>query len=152
MNQPSPSESQPPEDEQPSPPEDGSDLWERDKWDKMGLPNGDLIGIVKGVDIQDGYLISLTVEVEQQITDFGTIHDGDTLTILYYGELPENKIPAVNDRIKTLLNHYITGAGRKIEWGGFVSDIVYEENGKMVNIFGEEFRDMTFNEYVESVK
>ncbi|MBU5445604.1 MULTISPECIES: hypothetical protein [Paenibacillaceae] len=152
MEELNPLESQAPEDEQPSLPEDGSDLWERDKWDKMGMPNADIIGIVKEVDVQDGYLVSLTVEVEQQITDFGSIQEGDSLTILYYDELPDGFVPAVNDRIKTLLNHYITGAGRKIEWGGFTYDLCYEKDGKIVNVFGRVFVDKTFDEYVKSQK
>ncbi|MNC18336.1 hypothetical protein D3C75_662350 [compost metagenome] len=106
---------------------------------------------------KDNTLISLKVEVGANLTDTGSISKGDTLTILYYDLLPEGYIPKKGEQIMTMLNQYVTGAGRKIEWGGELKNFWHERNGKIYFANGELYirdgfpKGLSFKEYAHSL-
>lgn len=145
-----------PETDVPAIPQDESDLWNKKEWSYMG-PNSEIIGTIKEEVIQDRTLIYLKVEVEANLTDTGSISKGDTLTILYYDPIPEGYTPQKGEQIMTMLNQYVTGAGRKIEWGGELQNFWHETNGKIYFANGgmytrDGFPDgLSFKEYARSL-
>ncbi|WP_166246492.1 hypothetical protein [Paenibacillus turpanensis] len=131
-------------------PADGSDLWDKSTWTNMA-PTAQIIGNIEKVNIKEGNLISLDVKVETQITEHGTINKDDVLSILFYEKLPDNDKLVEGQKVMTQLTHYKTKAGRDIEWGGQLSTLWHQFEGKIYNAYEEAFEGFsTFAEYAKS--
>ncbi|XID90346.1 hypothetical protein ACF3MZ_17535 [Paenibacillaceae bacterium WGS1546] len=137
-------------------PEDGSDLWNKDDWTYMG-PTAQIIGRIQEVEVDSDTLIRIKVKVDVQITEHQSIKKGDELEILFYDKLSEGGyVPQVGEQVMTQLNHYVTGAGREIEWGGEFQNFWYEKDGIIYYSNGELYKrdgfsnGLSFKQYAQS--